>query len=87
MEECNFQQQGETSMGRGTGEASTKVGVDAQTFYDTQAFQYGVRDKWGYAFYQPSTDKEHPIFPQKPNTGLFIKPWEFVSNTVIENKK
>jgi len=67
-------------MGRGTGEASTKVGVDAQTFYDTQAFQYGVQDKWGYAFYQPDINKEHPIFPQKPNTGLFIKPWEFVSN-------
>lgn len=67
-------------MGRGTGEASTKVGTDAKTFYDTQAFQYGVRDKWGYALHQPSTDKEHPLFPQKPDTGLFIKPWEFVSD-------
>jgi hypothetical protein len=67
-------------MGRGTGEAGVKVGMAAKTFYDTQAFQYGVQDKWGYAFYQPNTDKEHKFFPQKPNSGLYIKAWEYVSN-------
>lgn len=66
-------------MGRGVGEAGVKVGTDVKTFYDTQAFQYGVRDKWGYAYYQPNKDKEHKFYPHKPDSNLFIKPWEYVS--------
>ncbi|KAG0584891.1 hypothetical protein KC19_3G243100 [Ceratodon purpureus] len=64
-------------MGRGVGEAGVKVGTDVKTFYDTQAFQYGVRDKWGYAYYQPNKDKEHKFYPHKPDSNLFIKPWEY----------
>lgn len=70
-------------MGRGIGESGVKVGMAAETFYDTQAFQYGVRDKWGYAFYQPKKDKEHKFFTQKPDSGLFIKAWEYVSSILI----
>ena len=66
-------------MGRGPGEAHSKVGIAAKTFYDTQAFQYGVQGKWGDASYKPNKDKEHKIFPKKPDLGLFIKPWEYVS--------
>lgn len=66
-------------MGRGAGEAAPKIGEGAKTFYDTQAFQYGVRDKWGYSFYHPNEDGGHKIFPKKPETAFFIKPWEQVT--------
>lgn len=65
-------------MGCGIGEAGVKVGMAAETFYDTQAFQYGVQDKWGYAFYQPNNDNEHKFFLQKSDSSLFVKAWEYV---------
>ena len=67
-------------MGRGAGESSVFVGEGAETFYDTQKYQYGVREKWGYCSYDPNTDSGHHIYPKIPDGGLFIKPWEYVGN-------
>ncbi|CAM6018960.1 unnamed protein product [Sphagnum balticum] len=61
---------------RGAKRPISAAGREAETFYDTQQFQYGARGKWGYSFYNPQEDKAHHIYALRLDTKTYIKPWE-----------
>jgi hypothetical protein len=67
---------------RGAKRPISAAGREAETFYDTQQFQYGARGKWGYSFYNPQEDKAHHIYALRLDTKTYIKPWEQVNLSI-----